>query len=135
MNSFLNSPFLSFLSSGYFYTLIIQALVVNRILAIAVPIIPAPLSFRSRALLRIPLLLTLTIILCGLTRSNDWVNSLFYFFTASHAVDKLIVCLETGVSTIISGDHSPNLVEWGISVCLLQLKLDLLLSAPEKCFP
>jgi hypothetical protein len=117
MNSFLNSPFLSFLSSGYFYTLIIQAVVINRIMAVAVPIIPAPLSFRSTALLRVPLLIALTIIMVGLTKSNDWVNALFYLFTTSHAVDKLILCLETGVTTIMSNDHSPNLVEWGLSVC------------------
>ena len=122
MNSFLSSPFLSFLSSGYFYTLITQALVVNRITAIAVPVIPGPLSPRSRLFLRIPLLIALTLIIIGLSRSNDWVNLLFYFLTASHVVDKLVLCLETGVSTIISNDHSPNLVEWGISVYFKFLK-------------
>ncbi len=120
MNSFLSSsPLISFLSSRYFYTLIIQAIVINRIMAVAVPIIPAPLSLRSRALLRVPLLIALTIIIIGLLRSNDWVSSLFYLLTASHAVDKLILCLETGVTTLMSAGNSPNLIEWGITVFFL----------------
>jgi hypothetical protein len=88
-------------------------------MAVAVPIIPAPLSLRSRALLRVPLLIALTIIIIGLLRSNDWVSSLFYLLTASHAVDKLILCLETGVTTLMSAGNSPNLIEWGITVFFL----------------